>query len=427
MLCMKLEANIEEICSSFTFKINNMKYIYFILLSILITACNSDSKSSDNAADTKAVPSQKVAEHSKEKEVRKEEKKEKEEKLPIDLSKIKLPKGFKIDTYATDVENARSMDLSPSGTLFVGTRKDGRVYALKDTDGDFKVDKKYTLAEGLFMPNGVAFRNGSLYVAEVNRILRFDDIENKLDNPGEPAVVYDKFPDKTHHGWKYIAFGPDDKLYVPVGAPCNVCESEDEVFATITRMNPDGSNVEVIQKGVRNTVGFTWHPVDNKLWFTDNGRDWLGDDSPACELNHATSDHMHFGFPYCHEGKTLDPKFGNGKDCKDYTKPAQNLGPHVAPLGLEFYTGKNFPAKYSNQILIAEHGSWNRTDPIGYRITMVTLDENQNSTSYEVFAEGWLQDGKSWGRPVDLELMPDGSMLVSDDYGNAVYRISYTL
>ncbi|MEL6988122.1 MAG: sorbosone dehydrogenase family protein [Bacteroidota bacterium] len=399
----------------------SIKYLCVVLsVFILFIACSNEQHNSDRNEKAELV-----ADKSKDDKKEDKVKKKKEEKAPIDLSKITLPTGFKIDTYATGVENARSMDLSPSGTLFVGTRKDGRVYALKDTDGDHKVDQKYTLIEDLNMPNGVAFRNGSLFIAEVNRILRFDDIESKLDNPGEPVVVYDEYPTKTHHGWKYIAFGPDDKLYVPVGAPCNVCDEDDKIYASITRMNPDGSGLEVVQEGVRNTVGFTWHPTDKQLWFTDNGRDWLGDDSPACELNHAPKDFMHFGFPYCHEGKTLDPKFGKGKDCKDYTKPVQNLGPHVAPLGLEFYTGNSFPKQYNNQIFIAEHGSWNRTEPIGYRITLVNLDANQNATSYETFAEGWLQNGKSWGRPVDIELMPDGSMLVSDDFGDAVYRIWY--
>ena len=202
------------------------------------------------------------------------------------LRHIQLPEGFKIDVYADKVANARSMCLSPNGTLFVGTRDKGSVYALKDTDGDFKVDEKYTLATGLYMPNGVAFKDGALYVAEVNRILRLDDIEANLANPPEPVVVYDQYPDKSHHGWKYIAFGPDGKLYVPVGAPCNVCES-DRIFNTITTMDPDGSNMEIIQEGIRNTVGFTWHPETKELWFTENGRDWMGDDLPACELNHA--------------------------------------------------------------------------------------------------------------------------------------------
>ncbi len=348
------------------------------------------------------------------------------DQLPLD--RIQLPDGFKIELFAEHVLNARSMVLSPNGTLFVGTRGAGNVYALRDTDGDFRADETYTLAEDLQMPNGVAFRDGDLYVAEVNRVLRFTDIESRLDNPGEPEVVYDQYPTETHHGWKFIDFGPDGKLYVPVGAPCNICESEDEVFASITRMNPDGSGVEVVQHGVRNTVGFTWHPETGDLWFTDNGRDWLGDDSPACELNRATADGMHFGYPYCHQGDTPDPEFGNkGNGCDAYTAPVQNLGPHVAPLGVEFYTGDMFPASYKNQVLIAEHGSWNRSEKIGYRVMMVELDENQEAISYKPFADGWLMEEEDdvWGRPVDLEFMPDGSMLVSDDFADAIYRISY--
>ncbi len=345
--------------------------------------------------------------------------------LPID--RISLPDGFKIEVFVDSLENARSLCYSPNGTLFVGTRGEGKVYALRDTDGDFVADERYTLAEDLEMPNGVAFRDGDLYVAEVSRILKFTDIENKLDNPGTPEVVYDQFPTERHHGWKYIAFGPDGKLYVPVGAPCNICESEDEVFASITRMNPDGTDLEVVQHGVRNTVGFTWHPEDQQLWFTDNGRDMLGDDIPACELNHASSDGEHFGYPYCHQGDLPDEEFGEGKDCADYKAPVQNLGAHVAPLGVEFYTADMFPADYKMRVLIAEHGSWNRSKKSGYRITQVVLDENQNAVSYTPFAEGWLdeEDDDAWGRPVDLEFLPDGSMLVSDDFANAIYRISY--
>lgn len=345
--------------------------------------------------------------------------------LPID--RISLPDGFKIEVFVDSLENARSLCYSPNGTLFVGTRGEGKVYALRDTDGDFVADERYTLAEDLEMPNGVAFRDGDLYVAEVSRILKFTDIENKLDNPGAPEVVYDQFPTERHHGWKYIAFGPDGKLYVPVGAPCNICESEDEVFASITRMNPDGTNLEVVQHGVRNTVGFTWHPEDQQLWFTDNGRDMLGDDIPACELNHASSDGEHFGYPYCHQGDLPDEEFGEGKDCADYKAPVQNLGAHVAPLGVEFYTADMFPADYKMRVLIAEHGSWNRSKKSGYRITQVVLDENQNAVSYTPFAEGWLdeEEDDAWGRPVDLEFLPDGSMLVSDDFANAIYRISY--
>lgn len=344
----------------------------------------------------------------------------------LPLENIQLPEGFAIEVYADDVKNARSLCLSPNGTLFVGTRSKGQVYALQDTDGDQKADKKYVLAKGLKLPNGVAFRDGDLYVAEVSRIIKFENIEEKLDNPGEPVVVYDQYPKDTHHGWKYIAFGPDDKLYVPVGAPCNICESEDEVYNSITRLEPDGSQMEIIHKGIRNTVGFTWHPETGELWFTDNGRDWMGDEQPACELNHAPQDNMHFGYPYCHQGDLADPEFGDKRDCSEFTPPVQNLGPHVAPLGLEFYTHTQFPEAYHGQILIAEHGSWNRKKKIGYRIMMVTMEGNK-ATGYQPFAIGWLDENTDdvWGRPVDLEFLPDGSMLVSDDYADVIYRIYY--
>ncbi|MEL7119402.1 MAG: PQQ-dependent sugar dehydrogenase [Bacteroidota bacterium] len=345
--------------------------------------------------------------------------------LPLD--KIKLPEGFKITVFADSVENARSMALSPNGTLFVGTRGAGNVYALTDKNGDMRADTVYTLAEGLKLPNGVAFKDGDLYVAEVNRIIKWTDIESKLENPGEPEIIFDQYPTETHHGWKYIAFGPDDKLYVPVGAPCNICKSEDKVFASITRLNQDGTGMEVIQHGIRNTVGFTWHPTTEELWFTDNGRDWLGDDIPACELNRATQENMHFGYPYCHQGDLQDEEFGDQGDCADFTPPIQNLGAHVAPLGLEFVTSSLFPDSYKNQILIAEHGSWNRSKKSGYVVSMVTLDDQFNSTSYEAFAEGWLDQeaDEAWGRPVDLEFLPDGSILVSDDFADVIYRIFY--
>jgi glucose/arabinose dehydrogenase len=344
------------------------------------------------------------------------------------LSQIKLPEGFKIEIYAEDVKNARSMCLSPNGTLFVGTRDAGNVYALQDTDGDHKVDKTYTLAKGLNMPNGVALRNGDLYIAEVNRIIKLEKIESTLANPPQPVVVYDQYPTEKHHGWKYIAFGPDGKLYVPVGAPCNICESENEIFATITRLDLETKKVEIVQRGIRNSVGFTWHPDNKELWFTDNGRDMLGDDLPSCELNHATRDGQHFGYPYCHQGDSADPEFGSKHPCSDFVAPAQKMGPHVAPLGLEFYTGKMFPAAYKNQILVALHGSWNRTKKSGYSIMMVTLDNKNQVTSYKPFAEGWLNNESQdvWGRPVDLEFLPDGSMLVSDDYADVIYRVSYS-
>ncbi|MEM6726176.1 MAG: PQQ-dependent sugar dehydrogenase [Bacteroidota bacterium] len=343
----------------------------------------------------------------------------------IQLDKIRLPEGFKISLYAEDVDNARSMALSPNGILYVGNRGGDKVYALVDQDGDYRAEKKYVVAEGLNMPNGVAWRDGDLYIAEVSRISKLENIDEQLDNPPSLITINADFPTDKHHGWKFIAFGPDDKLYVPVGAPCNVCEKEDERYASITRMDPDGSNVEVFVHGVRNTVGFTWHPETLEMWFTDNGRDWLGDELPACELNHAPKQGLHYGFPYCHQGDTPDPKFGDSRSCSEFIAPAQNLGPHVAALGVEFGSALQFPGEYTDYALIAEHGSWNRSERIGYRITMVKIDGNKG-VSYEPFAEGWLQDGKPWGRPVDLEYLPDGSMLVSDDFADAIYRISYS-
>jgi len=276
----------------------------------------------------------------------------------------------------------------------------------------------------LNMPNGVAFRDGSLYVTEVNRVLRYDNIESRLKNPPKPVIVNNNFPKDTHHGWKFIRFGPDDKLYVPVGAPCNVCERSHKIYSSITRMNPDGSNLEIFAHGVRNTVGFDWHPKTGELWFTDNGRDWLGDNLPPDELNRASKKGLHFGFPYCHGGSIADPEFGGKRTCKEFVPPSMTLGPHVAALGMRFYTGKMFPARYRHQIFIAEHGSWNRTSPIGYRISLVRLNGNQ-AKSYEVFAEGWLKSGRAWGRPVDVLVMPDGALLVSDDRAGVIYRISY--
>ena len=345
--------------------------------------------------------------------------------LPIDT--LMLPDGFKIDVYAEGIVNARSMAYSEEdGTLYVSTRNEGNVYALKDNDNDYKADEVITLLTDLTLPNGVAVRNGDLYIAEVNRILKIADIENNIKENAEYTVINDSYPEKKHHGWKYIAFGPDDKLYVPVGAPCNVCESEDEMFNTITRMDPDGSNVEIVHTGVRNTVGFDWHPKTNELFFTDNGRDWMGDDSPNCELNHATKDGMHFGFPYCHEGEILDPKLGEGKDCNDYTPPVQKLGAHTAPLGIEFYEGKMFPSKYKNQAFVALHGSWNREKKSGYEIVLVNFEDNK-AVKTTTFISGWLNNetDEVWGRPVDLEELPDGSLLISDDFADAIYRVYY--
>jgi glucose/arabinose dehydrogenase len=343
----------------------------------------------------------------------------------LPLEKIKLPAGFTIEIYA-EVENARSMALSPSGVVYVGNRDKDKVYAVKDTNGDFKADKKWVIASGLNMPNGVAFKDGDLYVAEISKITKFPGIENRLDNPPAPVVINDDYPTEGHHGWKYIAFGPDGKLYVPVGAPCNICESDDEIFASITRINADGTGREIFAKGVRNSVGFTWHPQTKQMWFTDNGRDMLGDDKPSCELNVAPRQGLHFGYPYCHEGGIKDPQFGSKRPCADFEGPVDKLGPHVAPLGLKFYTGKMFPEAYKNQILVAEHGSWNRSKKIGYNLTLVKMVNNK-VTGHELFASGWLDETaqKAWGRPVDVLLLPDGSVLVSDDQANVIYRISY--
>lgn len=342
----------------------------------------------------------------------------------VNTSGIELPPGFKLEIYADSVPNARGMAWGDNGTLFVGSRGAGKVYAVVDENNDLKADKVYTLAEDVNMPAGVAFKDGSLYYSGVNAIYRMDDIENKLTDPPAPVTVTSSYPTDESHGWKYIAFGPDGKLYVPVGAPCNICNSEDEIYATITRMNADGSGREIVAHGVRNTVGFDWQPGTGDLWFTDNGRDWLGDDSPPCELNHVTEIGQHFGYPFCHAGNIKDPEFGDLRPCSDFEPPAQNLGPHVAPLGMKFYDGTMFPPKYRGQVFIAEHGSWNRSTKIGYRITMVTI-ENGTGTSYTTFASGWEENGEVSGRPVDILLMDDGSMLVSDDHAGKIYRISY--
>jgi glucose/arabinose dehydrogenase len=340
------------------------------------------------------------------------------------LSDITLPPGFTIDVYTSNVENARSLALGENGTLFVATRSAGRVYAVLDRNRDNKADEVITVAKGLNMPNGVAFKSGALFIAEVHRVSRYDDIESRLTNPPKPVIVRDDFPKDRHHGWKFIRFGPDGMLYLPVGAPCNVCERDDERYASVMRMKPDGSGLEVFAHGVRNTVGFDWHPKTGELWFTDNGRDWLGDDLPPDELNHAPYKGMHFGFPYCHGGIIPDPEFGTKRGCEEFVPPAQALGPHVAALGMRFYDGDMFPEQYRNQIFIAEHGSWNRSWPIGYRLTLVRLHGNR-AASYEVFAEGWLKRGRAWGRPVDVLVMPDGALLVSDDRAGVIYRISY--
>lgn len=341
----------------------------------------------------------------------------------LPLADIELPAGFKIEVYADDLPDARALALGEQGTVFVSTRKQGAIYALRDSDGNQKADKKYVIAENLNTPNGIAYHDGDLYVATREQILRFAAIEEHLQRPPQPEVIAAGFPSDRAHGWRYLAIGPDAKLYVSIGAPCNICDRKG--YANIVRLGLDGSGQEVFAHGVRNSIGMAWHPQTQELWFTDNGRDMLGDDLPPDELNHAPKAGMHFGYPYCHGKNIKDPEYGKGHDCARYTPPAQELGPHVASLGLRFYTGDMFPPEYRNDIFIAEHGSWNRSQKIGYRVTRVKLDQQGKPMLYEPFAQGWLQDEAAWGRPVDVLVMPDGALLVSDDHANAVYRISY--
>lgn len=350
-----------------------------------------------------------------------------EERLP--LEKIRLPPGFAIELW-TRIENPRQMTLgaydATGGTVYAGSLRAGSVHAVR-FDTRFKATGVTRIASGLTLPSGVAWHAGALYVAAVNQILRYDDIDRRLANPPPPVVIRNTLPRQNEHGWKFIAFGPDGKLYVPVGAPCNIC-APGEPHATILRMNEDGSGAEIFARGVRNSVGFDWNPEDKTLWFTDNGRDWLGAEAPPDELNHAPQANMHFGFPYCHGGDLPDPDFGKNRACREFTPPAQKLGAHVAAIGMRFYTGALFPAEYRNQIFIAEHGSWNRWQKTGYRISLVQL-KNGRAISYRVFAEGWLEDsilgGSAWGRPSDVLVLPDGSLLVADDHANAIYRITW--
>lgn len=341
----------------------------------------------------------------------------------LDLDLVKLPPGFRIDVYAEGVENARQMARGAAGTLFVGSRRAGKLWAVTDADGDQRAETVRLIDEGLSMPSGLEFLDGSLYVGALDRVLRYDNIEALLDAPPEPVVVTDAFPDKQHHGWKYLRFGPDRMLYVPVGVPCNICDEQG--FGEIRRMNPDGTGLETYAIGVRNSVGLAFHPENGQLWFTDNGRDMLGDDLPADELNHAPKAGMHFGFPYCHQGDLPDEEFGRGKSCDDYVAPAANLQPHGAALGLAFYTGDMFPETYKNRLFIAQHGSWNRSKKVGYRIIVLDVSPDGAVLKNEVFASGWLQNETSWGRPNDVFLMPDGALLVSDDQAGVIYRISY--
>ena len=339
--------------------------------------------------------------------------------LAWSLEDIELPPGFTIEEYAS-VPNARSLALGDNGTVFVSNRRGQSVYAVIAEGGGTRTIE---LLSGLSTPNGITFHDGDLYIAETARVTRYPDIEANLHDAPDAEILDIELPSKRHHGWRYIGFGPDDMLYISIGAPCNICEEDG--FGQIIRMNADGSGREIYAEGIRNSVGFTWHPETGDLWFTDNGRDMLGDDLPPDELNRASQQGQHFGYPYCHAGDLLDPEFGPGEDCTDYSAPAQKLGPHVASLGVKFYTGELFPEKYRGRIFIAEHGSWNRSKKIGYRITMVQLEDGVPA-SYEPFATGWLQGELVSGRPVDLLVLADGSMLVSDDQAGKIYRIGYT-
>jgi glucose/arabinose dehydrogenase len=348
------------------------------------------------------------------------------------LDKLHLPPGFRIEVLTDAVPNARAMALGRyvdgSGVLYVGSMGAGKVYAVELAGGRAKA--VHTVASGLELPAGVAYRDGKLYVSAVSQILRLDGIDDRLANPPAPVVVTDRFPSETHHGAKFIAFGPDGWLYVPVGAPCNICAPDPTRYADLQRIKPDGSGAELVARGIRNSVGFDWNPQDQSLWFTDNGRDMLGDDIPSDELNHVTKAGEDFGYPYCHQGDIADPEFGAARKCSEFVPPAVKLGPHVAALGMRFYTGREFPAEYRNNIFIAEHGSWNRSKKIGYRVARVALDGQGRVLRHEPFIEGWLQvDGRGresvWGRPADVLPMPDGSLLVSDDTAGAIYRVRY--
>jgi len=341
------------------------------------------------------------------------------------LKQLHLPKGFTISVYADNVPNARSLALGDDGVVYVGTGKAGKVYAVQDTNKDGVADKRYVIASDLNMPIGVAYKDGALYVGEISRIIRFDHIARHLASPPKPVVVYDQFPNEKHHGWKYLRFGPDNKLYTAVGAPCNICNPEKEIFASLVRLNPDGSDFEIIAKGIRNTVGFDWQPITNALFFSDNGRDQLGDDLPPDELNKWSVKGEHFGYPYCHAGEIADPLFAAGKKCSQFTAPAWKFKAHIAPLGIRFYQGNQFPVEYKNQLFVAQHGSWNRSIPQGYRVVLVKFNQGK-AISEQDFVSGWLtKGGEVLGRPVDILTLRDGSLLISDDKLGVIYKVTY--
>ncbi|MGR8980177.1 MAG: PQQ-dependent sugar dehydrogenase [Gammaproteobacteria bacterium] len=343
------------------------------------------------------------------------------------VKRLHTQPGFSITIFSDNVPNARSLALGDNGVVYVGTFSflKGDVYAVQDADGDGIAEKRFIIAKGLAMPNGVAYRDGSLYVAERSRILRFDNIGGRLSDPPKPAVVFDKFPSDRHHGWKYLRFGPDNKLYTAVGAPCNICDPK-QPYASLVRLDKDGGNFEIIARGIRNTVGFDWQPGSDILFFNENGRDYMGDDLPPEELNRWSVKGEHFGYPFCHGINIHDPEFGQGKNCREFTAPAWQYSAHVAPLGMRFYRGDQFPERYKNQLFVAQHGSWNRTKPDGYRIALVNFEKDK-PVSDEVFIGGWLTpDDDVLGRPVDILTLPDGSLLISDDKLGVIYKVTYT-
>ncbi len=341
------------------------------------------------------------------------------DKLPT--SRLKLPKGFKVEVFISGVPNARSLRLGDKGTVFVSNRLLDKVYAVVENGGKRELK---VLAAGLDRPNGLAFHKGTLYIAEGTRVSKLENVEGNLDNPPKPVVIYDKFPNHQSHGWKFMAVGPDNKLYINVGAPCNICLPP-ETNGQIARIDLDGGGLEAYARGVRNSVGFDFHPVTRQLYFTDNGRDWFSEDLPNDELNRVTKTGQHFGYPYCHQGNVPDDQLGWGRTCGEFEAPIALLGPHAGALGMRFYTGRMFPAAYRNAIFIARHGSWNKTAKIGGDIVVAKLNPDGSVKSWEPFMTGFLQDNSYIGRPVDVEAMKDGSLLVSDDYAGAIYRISY--
>ncbi len=346
---------------------------------------------------------------------------------PSPKKELTLPPNFYVSTFADNIKNPRQLAQGDKGTIFVGSLRAGKVYALVDQNQDGKADRVYVIAEKLKYPNGVAFHNGALYVAEVDKISKYPNIEKQLAKPPKPIIVKDNLPKRRHHGARVIKFGPDGWLYMTIGMPCNICLMKNHLYGTIVRMQADGSNMQTYAYGIRNSVGFDWAPWDNALWFTDNGRDWLGDHLPPDELNRAPQIGLNFGFPYVYGDNVPDPKYKQLRHAKNFSIPSYNLPAHVAALGMVFYTGKQFPKDYQNQILIAEHGSWNRSKRVGYRLSLITLEDNQVK-SYKPFITGWLKSGwKISGRPVDLLVLKDGSLLVSDDHTNKIYRVNYSI